>query len=465
MHRIAVIFVVSLLSAMSIPAQQAQSAQNPANRPSDPREDELREMRARIERLENLVERLQKERDSGTAVVTTAADNMGPGTSPTVHPLENRRVPVADVHGSGGQHGGIEERAAGQVETHGEIEQRYPQLHFRGFGDVDFSATDEPGAKSGFNLGQFILHVASPLSQKVSVFGELSFTATPGFYNVDVERYLIRYDYNDFFKLSFGRYHTPINYWNTAFHHGLWLQTTIARPEMIRFGGRFQPVHFVGMLAEGNIPSGPLGLGYNVGLGNGRGGGIGGSIARAGDAGDVNNNRAWVANLFARPAALNGLQVGGALYGDLVTPPPVSALPGNPTFRELISTAHIVWTRESPEFLAEFAHVRHRNMPTQNIFNNNAAYVQIAYRLPGEGRKWKPYYRFEWSNISPSDPLFNVAFSPTDTTMVRPLTGSTFGVRYDITNLAAFKGEYRRIMRKPTDPDVNGLFFQTSFTF
>jgi len=38
---------------------------------------------------------------------------------------------------------------------------------------------------------------------------------------------LIRYDYNDFFKLSFGRYHTPINYWNTAFHHGLWLQTTI----------------------------------------------------------------------------------------------------------------------------------------------------------------------------------------------------------------------------------------------
>ena len=29
-----------------------------------------------------------------------------------------------------------------------------------------------------------------------------------------------------------------------------WLQTTIDRPEMIRFGGRFQPVHFVGMLAE-----------------------------------------------------------------------------------------------------------------------------------------------------------------------------------------------------------------------
>src|SRR5256885_96132 len=201
-------------------------------------------------------------------------------------------------------------------------------------------------------------------------------TPTATVYNVDIERLLIRYDYNDFFKLSFGRYHTPINYWNTAFHHGLWLQTTIARPEMIRFGGRFQPVHFVGVQAEGNIPSGPLGLGYTVGFGNGRSG----NIARPGDGGDFNNNRAWVANLFARPAAFNGLQVGGAVYGDLATPSP--GLAGNPQFRELITSAHIVWTKETPEFLAEFAHVSHRNILTLQEFNSSSAYVQVAYRLP-----------------------------------------------------------------------------------
>jgi len=39
------------------------------------------------------------------------------------------------------------------------------------------------------------------------------------------------------------------------------------------------------------------------------------------------------------------------------------------------------------------------------------------------------------------------------------------GIRYDITNLAAFKGEYRHTVRTVTDPTVNGLFFQTSFTF
>ena len=345
--------------------------------------------------------------------------------------------------------------------TNSVVERKFPDLHWHGFGDVDFSATDEKNTKSGFNLGQLILHISSPLSEKVSVFAETSFTAQKGpqatAYNLDVERLIIRYDYNDFFKLSFGRYHTPISYWNVAFHHGAWLQTTIDRPEMIRFGGRFQPVHFLGMLAEGSIPSGPLGLGYNAGLGNGRAG----NIARPGDSGDVNNNRAWVASVFSRPAALNGLQVGGAVYGDLISPVP--ELTGNPQFRELITSAHIVWTKETPEFLAEFAHVRHRNAFTQTEFNSDAAYVQVAYRLPGEAGKWKPYYRFEWSNINPNDPLFTIASQPAP--MVNDLTGSTVGVRYDITNLAAFKAEYRHTARKVTEPVVNGFFFQTCFTF
>jgi hypothetical protein len=48
---------------------------------------------------------------------------------------------------------------------------------------------------------------------------------------------------------------------------------------------------------------------------------------------------------------------------------------------------------------------------------------------------------------------------------VNDLTGSTVGVRYDITNFAAFKGEYRHTVRRATDPVVNGFFLQTCFTF
>src|SRR5207237_2759354 len=125
-------------------------------------------------------------------------------------------------------------------------------------------ATNERGTRSGFTEGQFILHLNSNLSSKVSFMGEISLTArtdagtgsppATGF-NAEVERSIIRFEHNDYLKVSFGRYHTPINYWNTAFHHGQWLQTTVGRPEMVQFGGKFIPVHFIGALVEVAAPA------------------------------------------------------------------------------------------------------------------------------------------------------------------------------------------------------------------
>ena len=138
-----------------------------------------------------------------------------------------------------------------------------PNLKIAGFSDFNFSGSDQPGTKSGFTEGQFILHLNSNLSPKVSFMGEVSLTArtdagtgTPAVtgFNAEVERSIIRFEHNDYFKASFGRYHTPINYWNTAFHHGQWLQTTVSRPEMTQFGGRFIPVHFIGALARRRSP-------------------------------------------------------------------------------------------------------------------------------------------------------------------------------------------------------------------
>jgi hypothetical protein len=43
-------------------------------------------------------------------------------------------------------------------------------------------------------------------------------------------------------------------------------------------------IKFMGAIVEGTIPTNPLGLSYQVGMGNGRAT----NIARAGDAGDVN---------------------------------------------------------------------------------------------------------------------------------------------------------------------------------
>src|SRR5438270_4106899 len=39
----------------------------------------------------------------------------------------------------------------------------YPSLKISGFTDIDFSASDQKGTRSGFNEGQFILHLSSAL--------------------------------------------------------------------------------------------------------------------------------------------------------------------------------------------------------------------------------------------------------------------------------------------------------------
>ncbi len=272
----------------------------------------------------------------------------------------------------------------------------------------------------------------------------MTFNAHPNGYTVEVERSIIRYDYNDYFKLSFGRYHTPIGYWNTAFHHGAWLQTTIDRPEMVKVGGTFIPVHFVGFLAEGNIPSGGAGLSYNFGVGNGRGD----IISRPGDAGDNNNNRAWVANVYSRPAKLYGLQLGASVYRDKISF-------GGKDYREWISSAHVVWTRGAPEFLAEFANVNHRQVLTNLTSNSQAFYVQTGYRLPWFENTLKPYYRLEYIHTPKSEAVFGNL----------DLVESIVGLRYDISSYAAFKSEYRHASRLPLTPAVNGLFLQTAFTF
>ncbi len=398
--------------------------------PSSDQTEQVRMLLERIEKLERRVTELESKQAATPPPLSAAT------TAPVQPPsTQESTAPPVQAH----QHD-VQERQAAvqQMETH------FPSLQVRGFGDVDFSATDQKGTTSGFNLGQLDLHLASALSRKVSYFGELTFNAQPTGYTVEVERSIVRYDYNDYFKLSFGRYHTPIGYWNTAFHHGAWLQTTIGRPEMVRIGGTFIPVHFVGFLVEGNIPSGGAGLSYNFGVGNGRGT----TISRPGDAGDDNDNRAWVANIYSRPKRLYGLQLGASAYRDKITT-------AGGDFREWITAAHVVWTRETPEFLAEFANVNHRAVLTGLTTNSQAFYVQAGYRLPWFERTVKPYYRFEYTHTPLSEPVFTN----------QDLVESIVGLRYDISGYAAFKTEYRNAKRQAADPRVNGLFIQTDFTF
>jgi hypothetical protein len=100
--------------------------------------------------------------------------------------------------------------------------------------------------------------------------------------------------------------------------------------------------------------------------------------------------------------------------------------------------------------------VRHAERDAPSALWSHAFYVQAAYRLPQFNRLWKPYYRFEHLGIDAADEVF---------AGVPRLDGSTVGVRYDASEFAALKGEFRTWRRGDDVPRNYGGFFQVCFTF
>lgn len=328
--------------------------------------------------------------------------------------------------------------------------ESYPRLKIRGFSDFNFFATDEDmttRGDSGFKEGQFVLHFVSAVADRIDFFAEVSLGAREGNdFKIELERGFIKYTHSDYIKLSFGRFHTAVNWWNTAFHHGQYLQTTVARPEITRFGGEFIPVHFVGGQMEGAIPSGSHNLEYLVGVGNGRDE----VISQGGDASDVNSSRAWLVRILSKPDYAYGLQYGGAYYNDKIT------LVGGPEdYDETISSLYVLWNRETPEVIVEYARVEHKGRTSGASFTSDGYYVQLAYRLPQVHAKLKPYVRYENIDVATGEPVFGALVDR---------EGFLAGLRIDPVNLLAIKVEYRH-QRNETDPYVDQVWAQVAFVF
>ncbi|MGB5352755.1 MAG: hypothetical protein WBN32_03995 [Woeseia sp.] len=294
-----------------------------------------------------------------------------------------------------------------------------------GFGDISYISKDGSN-RDGFAIGQGVAHLTASLSESFMVFGEFSATAKDSEYSFEIERLIVKYEFSDLYKLSAGRYHTPIGYWNSGFHHGAWLQTTVARPEMIKFGSSIVPIHFVGILLEGNWNDNSLGLNYKVGFGNGRHQ----NIARAGDAGDINGDKAWMVQIGAKPHRLDDIEFGIGYYNDEV------ALPLGVAVDESTISAFVAKTHGAAEVLVEFLHSEHELSADSSVRGDvNAWYAQFAYRLPEDRNDWKPYVRLEHTNVDDSDPLLGAQGLDYD--------AGILGVRWDFNPYAALKAEYR----------------------
>jgi hypothetical protein len=246
--------------------------------------------------------------------------------------------------------------------------------------------------------------------------------------------------------MSFGRFHTGIGYYNTAFHSGSWLQTTADRPLVMEFAndGGPLPTQGVGVSVTGEVPSGKLGLNYIAEYGSGdtirpdlNGAGID----------DENNGNFVNIGLFLRPSTVPGLQLGGSIYHDRI-----SDLVRGPSSRlgQTIANVHLVYSAHGVEFLSEGFLIRHAYEQSDTVYNMPAFYSQVSKQF---GRI-RPFFRYQYINAHPGSVLEDIALR----------YGPSAGIRYDFNDNIALKTQLDHTLRKG-QPDLNGLHLQLAFTF
>ena len=353
-------------------------------------------------------------------------------------------------------------------ETHG--------IQWRGFGEVDYKALNQrvpelgtygfvPGSAGNFYTGDFGLFLTSQLTEKASVLSEIVFEdGDAQTYKVDLRRLLLKYDYSEHLKMSFGRYQTNIGYYNWAFRSAAWLQTTADRPLVMEFAsnGGLLPTQAIGVSLTGTIPSGKLGLNYVAEYGSSDT--IRPDISGDGQVTDENNGNHVNVGFFVRPDALRGLQVGASYYHDKISNlalyassgAPVSQPPGSPgssaRYGETIDNGYVVYVAHGIEFLNEGFLIRDAALHFSNtVFNTPAFYSQLSKQL-GHIR---PFVRFQYVNASPNNWIY-------DDVGLR--FGPSVGARYDVNDYIAFKAQLDHTVRRD-EPDLNGLHLQLAFTF
>ena len=334
----------------------------------------------------------------------------------------------------------------------------FPGIRISGFGALSYKATAarppeaglqgfRNGANNSFAVGDVNLFLTSHLTSKAMVLSEITFSETPEQeFEVDVERLLLKYDFNDYLKISFGRYHTATSYYNAVFHHGQWLQTAADRPLVVEFAdhGGLLPSQAVGVSATGQVPSGRFGLNYIVEYGTS-------NTHRPnildGTQPDVveNNGQGTTVGLFAKPDWLPGFEIGGSFYHDRISP---DNLPVH--LEQSIGSAHLVYVTPKFEFLNEGFLIRHQVEETGQIFNTPAFYSLISAKARD---KWRPYFRYQYVNSR--TPLFPD---------VGLRHGPSAGIRYDVNDYIALKTQFDRTYRPPLST-FNDLFLQLAFRF
>lgn len=402
----------------------------------DSNNETIRQMLRRIDELEGRIRELEARQAQTAALPNVTGDASPPENPATVDPPA--ASPTNTNTGEGAPQG------ASTHDDHLDLPSGTPRMQIQGFADVDYRAINEKGRTNSFFLGQLDLFITSRLSEKFSVLSELILEAgEDNAFTFEVHRLLLKYSMNDYLNLSAGRYHTAIGYYNTAYHHGSFFQTTVNRPFLFAFESRggILPLHNVGLSTAGRIPKAPFGLRYVAEIGNGR---AARPFARpVQSVVDENNGKSFNLAIFARPSQVPGLQTGFSVYHDRLTPPAV------PTVAQTIMAGYLVYQNARTESLNEAIVFRHTS--AGRVFYIPGFYTQFSRRF----ERVRPFFRYQYVNVPSDDPIYSA---------VGRRNGPSVGFRYDLSDFVNFKAQYDHTSRRGLSA-LDELILQLSFTF
>lgn len=309
-------------------------------------------------------------------------------------------------------------------------------FEFRGFGDVTFTeSTKTDNDQGAFALGQLDFYATQRIDERSDVFVEVVVEADDtGEFVIDLERLQLGYLVNDYLKVRAGRFHNTLGFWNTEYHHGAQLQTTIGRPEFLEFedDGGILPSHMVGIWATGRYRTAPATFNYGVMVGNGSK--VQDGALDPNNASDNSGNKAVTLRLTVEPEAVSGLALGLSAGSSVV-----SGFSGSDEVmrvKQRILEFDVTYFRKPFEFMAEYYMIRNKDdFGAGDSHTSSAYYVQGGYWLT---ERFIPYARYEKVSVKEEDPYFT-ALGTADSNRV------IAGVRYDLSLSNTVKAEVRFI--------------------
>lgn len=290
-----------------------------------------------------------------------------------------------------------------------------------GFADVNATAISDlhttPGKtiKNHMELGAVDMFMTSQFD-KVSFLGEVAFEGG----GVDFERLVINYYVKDYFKITVGKFYTPLGYWNNAYNHGVLIQPTINRPEVL--GDFIKSIHLkkqIGVQLHGEAIT-KYNIGYNVAITHG--------ITDIDYVDDADNSKAVTLNLHAEPIENFKVFVSGTK--DVVPSGQVSltkkVLTEDANFQVMNFGIAYMAGQKPFEFIAEYFNFSN-DMISQNSTQGYVLYA--GYRV----KKFVPYISYDAVHFQNTEKYFNINNSDV----------VTVGLRYMINPLSVIKMEYR----------------------